>query len=76
MRGESRYYRGPAGYGYADADEEYWYRQDYEDDHGRADGATGGAEGNERLTGLTGLLLAVITVHLAGPWTTVPGLGR
>jgi hypothetical protein len=25
---------------------------------------------------LTGLLLAVITVHLAGPWTTVPGLGR
>jgi len=86
MRGESQYYRGPAGYGYADADEEYWYRQDqvpadreyweYEDDHGRADGATGGAEGNERLTGLTGLLLAVITVHLAGPWTTVPGLGR
>ena len=25
---------------------------------------------------LTGLLLAVITVHLAGPWTAVPGLGR
>jgi len=80
MRGESRYYRGPAGYGYADADEEYWYRQDqvpadreyweYEDDHGRADGATGGA------ALLTGLLLAVITVHLAGPWATVPGLGR
>jgi hypothetical protein len=25
---------------------------------------------------LAGLLLAVITVHLAGPWTAVPGLGR
>ena len=25
---------------------------------------------------LTGLLLAAITVHLAGPWTAVPGLGR
>jgi hypothetical protein len=25
---------------------------------------------------LTGLLLAVVTVHLAGPWAAVPGLGR
>jgi hypothetical protein len=25
---------------------------------------------------LTGLLLAVITVHLAGSWTAVPGPGR
>ena len=25
---------------------------------------------------LTGLLLAVVTAHLAGPWTAVPGLGR
>ena len=25
---------------------------------------------------LTGLLLAVVTVHLAGPWTAVPGPGR
>ena len=24
----------------------------------------------------SGLLLAVMTVHLAGPWTAVPGLGR
>ena len=86
MRGDSQHYREPAGYGYADPGAEYWCPQsqvpagweywDDEDDHGRADGATGGAEGNERLTGLTGLLLAVITVHLAGPWTTVPGLGR
>jgi hypothetical protein len=70
MRGESQYYRGPAGYGYADADEEYWYRQDQvpagreyrdaEDDHGRADGATGGAGGNERLTGLIGIVLLVL----------------
>jgi hypothetical protein len=67
MRGESQHYRGPAGYGYADADEEYWYRQDqvpagweYEDDQGRADGATGGAGGNERLTGLTGMVLLVL----------------
>ena len=25
---------------------------------------------------LTGLLLAVLTVHLAGPWSAVPGPGR
>jgi hypothetical protein len=70
MRGESHYYRGPAGYGDADSGEEYWYRQsqapaaweywDGEDDHGRADGATGGTEGNERLTGLTGMVLLVL----------------
>ena len=69
MRGESQYYRGPAGYGYAHEDEEYWYGErratdvwEYrdEDDHGRADGATGGAGGNERLTGLTGMVLLVL----------------
>jgi hypothetical protein len=132
MRGESRYYHGPAGFRYAEDDAEYWYPEppvpagwgywEDEDQRGRADSATGGAEGNERLTGLTGvvllglfaaegftilavrqmltphffigmlligpvllklcsmlltgLLLAVITVHLAGPWTAVPGPGR
>jgi hypothetical protein len=81
MRGESRYYRRPAGYGYADSDEEYgyghadsgeeyWYREsrapagwhyrDDEDEPRRPDGATGGAEGNERLTGLTGMVLLVL----------------
>jgi hypothetical protein len=25
---------------------------------------------------LTGLLLAVVTLHLAGPWSAVPGAGR
>src|SRR5215472_15517983 len=69
MRGESQYYRGPAGYGYAHSGEEYWYGErratdvwEYrdEDDYGRADGATGGAGGNERLTGLTGMVLLVL----------------
>jgi hypothetical protein len=83
MRGESQYYRGPGGSGYADAGEEHWYRQpashgdedqryrhreraadweywDDEGDHGRADSATGGADGNERLTGLTGMVLLVL----------------
>jgi hypothetical protein len=84
----------PPGWGYWDDDEDAEY-------YGRADSATGGAEGNGRLTGLTGmvllvlfaaggftilavrqmltlhfLLLTVITVHLAGPWTAVPGPGR
>jgi hypothetical protein len=70
MRGESQYYRGPAGYGYADSGEECWYRQ------GRVLG--GRAARWLLLTAalLTGLLLAVITVHLAGPWTAVPGPGR
>ena len=74
MRGESRYYRGPAGYGYADADEEYWYRQDQvpaDREYWEFAGAR-----TARPAALTGLLLAVITVNLAGPWTTVPGLGR
>jgi hypothetical protein len=69
MREESQYYRGPAGYRYAD-DEEYWYRErqvpagreywDDEDTDSRADSATGGAGGNERLTGLTGMVLLVL----------------
>ncbi|HET7246920.1 MAG TPA: hypothetical protein VFJ07_19000 [Streptosporangiaceae bacterium] len=85
MRGESQYYRGPAGYGHAGQDEEHWHREpasyrqehqgyryrerqappgwadwDDEDDHGRADSATGGTDGNERLTGLTGMVLLVL----------------
>jgi hypothetical protein len=69
MHGESQYYNRPAGYRYAD-DEEYscrerrapvaWEYWDDEDDHGRADGATGGAEGNARLTGLAGMVLLVL----------------
>ena len=70
MRGESQYYRVPAGYGYAGSGDEYWYPEtqapagrdywDDEDERGRPDGATGGAEGNERLTGLTGMVLLVL----------------
>src|SRR6201993_1456125 len=83
MRGDSQYYRGPAGSGYADAGEEHWYREpasyrdenqryrhrereadweywDDEDDHGRADSATGGADGNEGLPGVTGRGLLVL----------------
>jgi hypothetical protein len=88
MRGESQYYREPAGYRSADEDEQYRYRAParhrYDDEqyaypereapaawgywdddedaqyHGRAASATGGAEGNERLTGLTGMVLLVL----------------
>jgi hypothetical protein len=79
MRGESQYYRRPTGYGYADAGEkyageEYWYRQD-QAPAGREYWEFAGAR-TARPAALTGLLLAVITVNLAGPWTTVPGLGR
>jgi len=69
MRGESRHYRR-AGYRYAGSGEEHWHLErqapaawehwDGEDDHRRADGATGGAEGNERLTGLTGMVLLAL----------------
>ena len=67
MRGESQYYRGPAGYGYAGEDEEYWYGE-------RQAPAARWLLLTASL--LTGLLLAVITVHLAGPWTAVPGPSR
>jgi hypothetical protein len=75
MRSESQQYRHrqPAGYRYARGDEEYSYRDrrapaawDYWDDAEdeghprRAAGATGGAEGNERLTALTGMVLLVL----------------
>ena len=72
MRGESQYYREPAGYRHAAEDEQYRYREgqdparaywDDEEDaeyQGRADSATGGAEGNERLTALTGMVLLVL----------------
>ena len=63
---------GENDYRYADEDERYRYRErqapawGYWDDdedagyRGRADSATGGAEGNERLTGLTGMVLLVL----------------
>jgi hypothetical protein len=70
MHGESRHHNRRAGYRYADEDEEYgydtrrapaaWEYRDDADDHGRADGATGGAGGNERFTGLTGMVLLVL----------------
>jgi hypothetical protein len=63
MRGQSQYYREPAGYRCADEDEQYQYRH-YGERYGY----------HERQAPLTGLLLAVITVHLAGSWT--PSLAR
>jgi hypothetical protein len=74
MRGESQQYRyrEPARHPYAGEDEGYFYRdrqapaaRDQWDagDEGharRADRATGGAEGNERLTALTGMVLLVV----------------
>jgi|SRR5579871_1744822 len=70
MYGEPQYHHRPAAYRYGDDDEDYWYRdrqapaawdyRDDEDEHGRADSATGGAGGNERLTGLTGMVLLVL----------------
>jgi hypothetical protein len=68
--GEQYSYYEPARHRYDD--ERYAHRErhapaalEYWDDEamefrGRADGATGGAEGNERLTGLTGMVLLVL----------------
>lgn len=67
MRGESQYYREPASHrhdGYdqrrAPATWEYWDGEEDAEHYGHADSATGGAEGNERLTGLTGMVLLVL----------------
>jgi hypothetical protein len=65
-------YRGPAGYRCADGEQyrcrdhraptawAYWDDDEDAQYHERADSATGGAEGNERLTGLTGMVLLVL----------------
>ena len=63
-------YRETAGYRHSDGQYRqherqapaawgYWDDEDAEC-HGRADSATGGADGNERLTGLTGMVLLVL----------------
>jgi hypothetical protein len=57
-------YAGPEGYPYDDrrapAAWGYWDDDEDGDYSGRADGATGGAGGNERLTGLTGMVLLAL----------------
>jgi hypothetical protein len=50
---DDRYARRPADWGYWDDDEDAEY-------HRRPDSATGGAEGNERLTGLIGMVLLAL----------------
>ncbi len=63
--GRGHRYAGPDEYEYHDRAPASWgYWDDDEDEDeaypGRADSATGGAGGNERLTGLTGMVLLVL----------------
>jgi hypothetical protein len=60
-------YREPAGHRHAETEQyphrapwDYWDDEDGGDYPRNADSATGGAEGNERLTGLTGMVLLVL----------------
>jgi hypothetical protein len=61
-------YREPSGHRYAETEQypdrapawDYWDDEDDGDYPGNADSATGGAEGNGRLTGLAGLVLLVL----------------